>query len=76
MRRIEDAIRETGGPVLAVVELVDIYRGEPIPVGSKSVAFRLIYQSPKRELREKEITSLRKRIIKAVERETGGKLRQ
>ncbi len=76
VRRIEDAIRATGGPVLADVELFDIYRGEPIPVGSKSVAFRLIYQSPKRVLREKEVASLRKRIIKTVERETGGKLRQ
>jgi phenylalanyl-tRNA synthetase beta chain len=76
VRRMEDAIRKAGGPLLVDVALFDIYRGDPLPVGHKSVAFRLTYQSLDHSLREKEVASLRKRIIKGVERETGGRLRQ
>ena len=76
VRRIENAIRKAGGPLLVDVALFDIYRGDPVPAGHKSVAFRLTYQSLDHSLREKEVTSLRKRIIKGVERETGGRLRQ
>jgi len=35
----------------------------------------LTYQSPERNLHEKEVEHLRKRIISAVEKATGGKLR-
>jgi phenylalanyl-tRNA synthetase beta subunit len=39
------------------------------------VAFHLTYQRNDRMLAEKEVASLRKRIIAAVEKETGGVLR-
>jgi len=72
---VQESIRKAGGDILVNVELFDIYRGDPLPVGHKSLAYRLTYQSPNRSVNEKEVTSLRKRIIKQVERETGAKLR-
>lgn len=74
-RAMEDAIRTAGGEVLERLELFDVYRGEPLPAGRKSLAYRLTYQSPDRSLREKEVASLRKRIVTLVEKETGGRLR-
>ena len=74
-RRTEDAIWAAGGELLERVELFDVYRGDPLPAGSKSLAYRLTYQSPERSLREKQVEALRRRIAVAVEQETGGRLR-
>jgi phenylalanyl-tRNA synthetase beta chain len=75
VRRVLDTIRATGDARLVDIELFDLYRGEPLAVGMKSLAFRLTYQSNERPLTEKEVTHLRQRIVSAVEKETGGKLR-
>ncbi|MCB0044363.1 MAG: phenylalanine--tRNA ligase subunit beta [Caldilineaceae bacterium] len=76
VRRIQDAITTAGGDVVQDVELFDVYRGEPLAADAKSVAFHVIYQSPDRSLHEKEVQALRNRIVKAVEQETDGRLRQ
>ncbi len=72
---VQRAIRQAGDERLVGVELFDIYRGEPLAIGHKSLAYRLTYQSQQRSLTEKEVTSLRQRIIKTVETQTSGKLR-
>jgi len=74
-RDVEQAIRQGADERLVGVEIFDIYRGEPIPAGHKSMAYRLTYQSLQRGLTEKEVAHLRQRIIKTVESTTGGKLR-
>ena len=74
-RSIADLIRSAGGELLAEVELFDVYRGDPLPVGRKSMAYRLTYQSLSHSLREKEVAAIRRRIISSVEEQTGGKLR-
>ncbi len=74
-QQIKDLILSAGARLLVNVELFDIYRGDPIPAGYKSMAYNLTYQSPERSLRDKEVTKLRKKIISTVERQTGGKLR-
>lgn len=78
-RRLRDAIENGGGSerdsMLTTVELFDIYRGASLPVGYKSLAYRVTYQSLAHNLKEKEVNRLRQRIIRSVERATGGKLR-
>ena len=78
-RRLHDAILDGGGragdPKLTSVELFDIYRGESLPVGYKSLAYRVTYQSLERNLKEKEVNRLRQRVIRTVEKATGAKLR-
>ncbi len=75
VRRVRDALVAGGGDLLVDVELFDIYRGAPLAVNQKSLAWRVAYQSYERSLTEKEITSLRARIVSAVEEATGGVLR-
>lgn len=75
LRQLETAIRAAGGDLLADVELFDLYRGDPLPAGHKSLAFRVTYQSQDALLRDAEVVKLRERIVRRVERETGGKLR-
>ncbi|MEJ5246983.1 MAG: phenylalanine--tRNA ligase subunit beta [Caldilinea sp.] len=75
VRAVENAIRAAGGALLTDVALFDLYRGEPLPPGAKSLAFRLTYQSQEASLRDADVAKLRERIIRRVEREVGGKLR-
>ena len=75
VRAVEAAIQMAGGALLTAVELFDLYRGDPLPVGSKSLAFRLTYQSQEANLRDTDVAKLRERIVRRVERESAGKLR-
>jgi phenylalanyl-tRNA synthetase beta chain len=74
-RQIEQAMAAAGGERVVAIELFDVYRGEPLAMGHKSLAYRLTYQSPDRSLSEQEVADLRRRIVAGVERATGGKLR-
>jgi phenylalanyl-tRNA synthetase beta chain len=75
-RRIQDLINDAGGALLVNVELFDVYRGEPLAAGSKSLAYALTYQSTERSLSDKDVARVREKIIRVVEQETGGTLRR
>jgi phenylalanyl-tRNA synthetase beta chain len=59
--RVLSEIRAAGGELLRAATLFDLYRGESIPPGTKSLAYALTYQAD-RTLTEKEIDKLHKRI--------------
>jgi phenylalanyl-tRNA synthetase beta chain len=73
--RVEKLIRQTGGKTLTDVRLFDVYRGEQIGAGKKSLAYSLTYQDPERTLTDKEVAKIRHRIVRRVEQELGAKLR-
>jgi phenylalanyl-tRNA synthetase beta chain len=73
---VQAAIRQAGGSLLTNVELFDIYRGQPIPAGQKSLAYQLTYESQEGNLSESRVQDLRKRIIQRVSRTVGGSLRE
>ncbi|RME43792.1 MAG: phenylalanine--tRNA ligase subunit beta [Caldilineae bacterium] len=72
---LEAAIREGGGPLLADVRLFDIYRGEQIGPGKKSMAYNLWFQSPDKTLTDKIVAKQQARLVKHLERKLGAKLR-
>jgi phenylalanyl-tRNA synthetase beta chain len=61
---------------LANVELFDIYRGQSIPAGHKSLAYQLTYESQEGNLSEARVQDLRNRIIRRVSSAVGGSLRE
>jgi phenylalanyl-tRNA synthetase beta chain len=69
------AIRRAGAPLLVALELFDLYRGEPLPAGTKSLAFQLSFQSQDATLGSAEVAAVRQRIEQAVGETLGGKLR-
>ncbi|HVR08163.1 MAG TPA: phenylalanine--tRNA ligase subunit beta [Thermoanaerobaculia bacterium] len=69
------AIRRAGAPLLAALELFDLYRGAPLPAGAKSLAFRLTLQSQEATLDGAEVGAVRRRIEQEVAETLGGKLR-
>ncbi len=68
-------IQEAGGDLLKDVTLFDVYRGKSIPEGTKSLAYSLTYQTDERTLKDKEVASLRNKIVKAAEKRLGAQLR-
>lgn len=68
---VERVLRTSGGELLERVDLFDEYRGEHVPGGFRSVAWRLTFRDPVRTLREKEIEGRRLRILRALESELG-----
>jgi phenylalanyl-tRNA synthetase beta chain len=73
--RVEELIREAGGDAITNVRLFDIYRGEQVGEGKKSLAYRLTYQAPDRTLTDAEAAAIRNRIVKRLEHELGATLR-
>src|SRR5579864_1434644 len=69
------AIRRAGAPLLTSLELFDLYRGEPLAAGTKSLAFQLTFQSQDATLGSAEVAAVRQRIEAAVAESLGGKLR-
>jgi phenylalanyl-tRNA synthetase beta chain len=72
--RVESLIRQTGGKTVSNVRLFDVYRGEQIGPGKKSLAYSLTYQSD-RTMTDAEAAAIRNKIIKRLEYELGAKLR-
>jgi phenylalanyl-tRNA synthetase beta chain len=60
--RVLAEIRAGGGELLVAAELFDLYTGEGIPAGTKSLAFAITYQSPDRTLSDKEIAKAHEKV--------------
>ncbi len=61
---IEEAIKEKGGQILESVKLFDIYKGEKVEEGYKSVAFSLEFRGIDNTLTDTEINEKMDRILK------------
>jgi phenylalanyl-tRNA synthetase beta chain len=73
--RIEEVIRQAGGDMLREVRLFDIYMGEQIPAGKKSIAYSLTYQQEGETLTDKRVAKVHKKIVKAARKKLGAELR-
>jgi phenylalanyl-tRNA synthetase beta chain len=74
--KVAELMRQTGGKVLTEVRLFDVYRGEKIGAGKKSLAYSLTYQAPDKTLSDKDVAGIRARILHKLEQELGAVLRQ
>jgi phenylalanyl-tRNA synthetase beta chain len=61
--RVASEIRASGGALLRDVHLFDLYRGENIPVGHKSLAYALTYQADDRTLTDNEVKKAHDKIM-------------
>ena len=73
---VETAVIKAGGFLLKKVELFDVYVGDSIPAGKKSLAYHLTFQSPTKTLKDKDTQKQRKRILGQVSRQLGASLRE
>jgi phenylalanyl-tRNA synthetase beta chain len=70
-----DCVRGAAGPGLRSVRIFDLYRGEQVGAGNKSLALRLEFQSAERTLTDADVAAIRLRIEKRLAQEVGGSLR-
>ncbi len=73
--RVEQCMRESGSGLLQDVVLFDVYQGENLPAGKKSLAFTLLLMSREKTLTDAEIDSEVQRIVKRVQQEFSAELR-
>ncbi|MBQ3079418.1 MAG: phenylalanine--tRNA ligase subunit beta [Clostridia bacterium] len=69
------AIEKAAGKLCEGVKLFDVYRGERLGEGKKSLAFSIIFRSPDHTLTEQEITSAMDKILKTSEKNFGAVIR-
>jgi phenylalanyl-tRNA synthetase beta chain len=72
---LEALIRSSGGPLLSGIRFFDMYRGEKIGVGKKSIAVSIELISPERTLTSEGVEETIDRIIRAVREKLGASLR-
>ena len=61
--------------LVARVQLFDVYEGEGIPDGKKSLAFSVTYQSPDHTLTDEDVADAQRSIVQRLNRELGAELR-
>ena len=72
---VHEALRRAGGTLLASSSLFDVYVGDPLPSGTKGLAFSLDLRAPDRTLRDEEAQEAVDRIVEELGRTFGAKLR-
>lgn len=72
---LETAMRGAAGKTLESITLFDVYEGEQIPEGKKSVAYAISFRAPDRSLTNEEVNGTFDKIVKALETKTGAQLR-
>ncbi len=72
---LESTIRESATELLQSVEVFDVYQGEQLPGGKKSVAFTLEFMSLEKTLTDAETEAAVSRVVAGVEKAHGAALR-
>ncbi|MHB2018403.1 MAG: phenylalanine--tRNA ligase subunit beta [Candidatus Xenobia bacterium] len=74
--QLEGVVREVAAELLQSVRCMDVYRGDQIPSGHKSMMIRLVYQAADRTLSDKELEGLTNRIEASLADRFEAKLRK
>ncbi|SFM07349.1 phenylalanyl-tRNA synthetase beta subunit [Gracilibacillus orientalis] len=72
---LEATIAHAGGELIKDIQVFDVYQGEHLAEGKKSIAFSLFYQDPERTLTDDEVEASYQAILEAVGKEHNAELR-
>jgi len=72
---VESALRFNAGPLLTSITLFDVFEGEQIGEGKKSLAYRLRFTAPDRAMTDAELGKVRKKIERGLQKQVKGQLR-
>ena len=65
--QIEKVIKQRGGKILESYRLFDIYEGDQIEKGFKSVAYNIVFRAKDRTLEENDVAGAMKKILNGLE---------
>jgi phenylalanyl-tRNA synthetase beta chain len=63
---LASTVREVGGELLTQLSVFDVYEGERVATGKRSLGFRLGFNSPERTLLEEEVARLKSGIVESL----------
>ncbi len=72
---VEATLYRTGGDLVTGVTLFDVYRGDQVGSGRRSLAWTIRFQAPDRTLTDDDVAAARGRLVHAVETVHHGSLR-
>jgi phenylalanyl-tRNA synthetase beta chain len=75
-RKVEETVRSAAPETLQNLQLFDVYTGEGIDSGSKSVALGLTLQAHSRTLTDAEVDAAIEAVVAALKAELGAMLRE
>ena len=70
-----ELIYATGGELVKSVRLFDVYEGEQVPEGKKSLAYAITYHSATETLTDKAVNTLHDKVVKHLNQKLGAELR-
>ena len=70
-----DVISNIDRDLISNIKVFDVYEGDNIPDGQKSIAISVTIQSSEKTLNENDLDKINKSIIDTVENKTGAKIR-
>ena len=68
-------IKKAGAPLIKNVQVFDIYQGEHIDEGYKSISLNLLYEDPNKTLKLEEINPIHEKVLNELERQFNASLR-
>ncbi len=63
---VEMVLKRAAGPLLESAQLFDVYQGEQVPLGHKSLAYALVFRSSEKTLGTEDVQELRQKIIASL----------
>ena len=74
-QQVSIAINSIKSELVTEVRLFDIYRGEKLPAGKKSMAYRVFYRSRDKTLADDEINALHAKVGVKLKERFGAEIR-
>ena len=75
VQKLIEIISNIDQELIKMVKVFDVYEGENIPEGKKSIALNVIIQSSEKTLKDEDLDRINQLIISTVEEKTGAKIR-
>lgn len=75
VQKLLDAVSAVKSDLIQSIELFDVYRGEGLPEGKKSIALTIKFQHPEQTLQDEEVDALIQQMIESAEKTVAATLR-
>ncbi len=76
VKDIEKIIWTQGKDLVEEIKLFDVYTGDQIPQGKKSIAYSIVYRSREKTLTDEEVTKVHDKIVNDLIKDLNASLRQ
>jgi phenylalanyl-tRNA synthetase beta chain len=70
-----NTIRQAGGALLKDTWLFDVYQGDKLPAGKRSLAFGLVWQDEAATLADEQVNQAMQAVVSALREQHGASLR-